>query len=74
MLSQIVHRYPNGKVKSISYLKNGVLHHDFKPALSFYRNDINNTLQKECFYYEGQPSDIQEGKIVKWYYLKKDVK
>lgn len=61
--------YPNRKVKTIAHYQNGVLHHDVKPALSFYRNDTNNTIKKECFYYKGKPSTIQEGKCVKWYYL-----
>ena len=60
-------RYPSGNIKSVAHILNGKLHHYFKPALSFYRDDINNTLIKECFYEYGSPSDKQEGVFKKIY-------
>jgi len=59
--------YPTGNIKTIYHTLEGKLHHYFKPAISFFRDDINNTLIKECFYEYGKPSDKQEGVFKKIY-------
>lgn len=54
--------YPNGRIKSVQHTCRGVLHHYFKPALSYYKNDINNSLVVEYFYEHGRPSKNITGK------------
>lgn len=61
--------YPSGNIKTIMYTLNGRLHHYFKPALSVYRDDTNNTLLKEMFYSHGSPSTYQEGINKKYYFI-----
>lgn len=57
----IVTYYNSNNIHSIKYYKNDRLHHPHKPAVSFYKNDFNNSLEYEYFYYNGKPSNIQEG-------------
>jgi len=59
--------YPSGNIRVISYTYKGKLHHYFKPALSFYRDDANNTLVREYYYEHGIPSKTQAGVFGKVY-------
>lgn len=61
--------YPSGRIKMMAHTLNGKLHHYFKPALSIYRDDLNNTLFKEIFYYHGNLSKSQEGINKKYYFI-----